>query len=38
MANKKFNMSSKNYNRYAYSLLSHNDFAKNLNKRNIKKI
>jgi len=38
MANKKFNMSSKNYNRYAYSLLSHNDFAKNLNKRNIKQI
>lgn len=35
-AHKKFNMSLKNYNRYAYSLLSHRDFTKNLKKRKIK--
>ena len=37
IAHKKFNMSMKNYNRYAYSLLSHSDFTRNLRIRKIKK-
>ena len=37
IAHKKFNISMKNYNRYAYSLLSHSDFTRNLRIRKIKK-